>query len=119
MRRKGFEVVRFIAGIVLLCLGTIFLLILLAARSPAGEIMVPIAMFGLPGGLLLYFGRRYLTRRKAIINTAFLMLRESRSINVAELAARVGLSEDSVAEILAEARHKGLIPESNHGRLRD
>ena len=69
--------------------------------------------------LLFYFGQRYLMRRKAIINTAFLMLRESRSIDVVELAHRVGLSEDFVAQILAEAQRKGLIPESDHGRSRD
>jgi len=38
------------------------------------------------------------------------MLRESGSIDVLELAHRVGLSEDVVAQILAEARRKGLIP---------
>ena len=99
---------RFIAGIVLLCLGVILIVILVTEGNE--NILPAIAVFGLPGGLLLYFGQRYRTRRKAIINTAFLMLRESGSIDVVELAHRVGLSEDFVAEILAEARHKGLIP---------
>jgi hypothetical protein len=100
-----------------LCLGLILIVILV---SEGNENLWPaIIIFGFPGGLLLYFGQRYLMRRKAIINTALFMLREPRSIDVVELAHRVGLSEDFVAQILAEVRRKGIIPESDHGRSRD
>jgi len=108
---------RFIAGIVLLCLFVILIVILVSEGNE--NPWLAIAALGLPGGLLLYSGQRYLMRRKAIINTAFLMLKESGSIEVVELAHRVGLSEDFVAQILAEARRKGLIPGSDHGRSRD
>ena len=95
------------------------ILIVILVSEGNENLWLAIAGLGLPGGLLLYSGQRYRTRRKAVINTAFLMLRESRSIEVVQLAARVGLSEDFVAEILAEARRKGLIPGSEHGRSRD
>jgi len=99
---------RFIAGIVLLCLFVILVVILVSEGNY--DLWLAIAALGLPGGVLFYFRQRYRTRRKAVINNAFLILRESRSINVVELARRVGLSEDFVAEILAEAWRKGLIP---------
>jgi len=102
---------RFIAGIVLLCLFVFTILVSVPeSENLTRDFLVWIATLGFPGGLLLYFGQRYRTRRKVIINTAFLMLRESGSIDVLELAHRVGLSEDVVAQILAEARRKGLIP---------
>lgn len=59
---------------------------------------------------MIFFGSRYLSRRKNVTEFALRMLRTDDKINAGELAQRLGISEIDAREHLAQAQRKGVIP---------
>lgn len=99
---------RYVAGIVLLVLGGIsFIGALSEQNSEAGGSAM---MFLFIGGLLFYFGKKAVTHKKMITETALHMLKQSNRIDAGEIAGKLGMSEIKVRELLTQAQRKGVIP---------
>jgi hypothetical protein len=118
---------RFVTGIVILSfwalgmLGNILAMTLGPARpshfTPEEQIgillragLISAIIFGIPGGLLVYFGRRDLTREKEILREAWQLQSEEGKIDSQKISARTGLNPLIVREKLARAQRKGKLP---------
>lgn len=101
---------RLVWGIVIAVLG---LLSFIGAghnpQGPAGSIIVGLLCV-VGGGTMIFFGARYLSRRKTVTEFAFQMLRTGDKINAGELAQRLAISEIEIRKHLASAQRKGIIP---------
>ena len=99
---------RFVGGIILLIIGVANLFDFLSKQgkqTAAGAvIIIPV------GIILIYFGWRFLKRRKMTLEIALEMFRKDRNINAAELATRLKLSELEIREYINYAKKKGQIP---------
>ena len=62
------------------------------------------------GGLLIYLGVRFISRRRTVVESALQMLRESDNIDAGVLVNRFGVSEIKVRKFLSYGRTKGIIP---------
>ena len=67
-------------------------------------------IFVLPGGLLVYFGRRDLKRDKQVLREAWQLQSEEGKIEPQKICARTGLDNLIVREKLARAQRKGKLP---------
>lgn len=100
---------RFAWGITLAVFGALAVLGgLMQGNNPQGVVGGVLMVGG--GGLMAYYGQRYLAAKKAATEIALQMLRQNDKIDAAELARRVGGSEVDVRGYLAESQRKGLIP---------
>lgn len=101
---------RLVWGIVIVIFG---ILCLIGAgqnpQGPAGSIIVGL-LFIAGGGLMIFFGARYLNQRKAVISFSLQMLHSDNKIDAGELAHRLGISEIDVRKYLSRAQMKGMIP---------
>jgi threonine/homoserine/homoserine lactone efflux protein len=77
--------------------------------GPAGSIVMGLLCVA-GGGLLIYFGARYLRDRKAVAEAALQMLREHNAINAGQVAQRLAISEVDARQYLADAQRRGIIP---------
>jgi len=98
--------VRFVIGIIFVSLGTLTILNPKNSNDMAIGILL---VWIIPGILLIYYGRRFINKRKNILKSAFTMLRESNHIDTSKLALNSGLNEYKVREIIAKAQSKGII----------
>ena len=99
---------RFIGGILLLIIGFTNLFVLLSKQpkiTPGPAIICIIT-----GIILMYFGWRFLKRRKMTLEIAIKMFRNDSNINAAELATRTKFSELDIREYINYAKKKGQIP---------
>ena len=78
-------------------------------QGPAGSIVIGLVCLA-GGGVMIFFGAQYLSRRKTIIEFALQMLRSDEKIDAGELAQRFGMSEVVVRQHIAGAQRKGIIP---------
>jgi len=104
------KMTRLICGIVLAVLG--LLSVVSAGNNPQGP--APSIIVGLlflaGGGTLIFFGARYLSRRRTVIGFALQMLRTDGKINGGELSQRCGMNEVDIRGYLNDAQRKGIIP---------
>ena len=101
---------RLIWGIVIVVLGILSLIGSGAnPQGPAGSIIFGLLCLA-GGGLMIYFGARYLNQRKIIIGFALQMLHADNKIVASELAQRLGINEINVRQYLSRAQMKGMIP---------
>ena len=100
---------RFVWGIVLIVLG--FLALMGSSDVPnSSDAVTGAFMFLIGGGVLTYYGNRYLTQVKQTTAFALQMIRENGKIDASEIAQRMGLSEVDIRVFLAESQRKGVIP---------
>ena len=104
---------RLITGIIVALLGMMAFIGSLAnpdatgAAKSGGAISGCLMMIG--GGLLIYFGLRFISRRRTTIKQALQMLRESGGVDAGELADRIDANEVQVAKFLNYGRDKGIL----------
>ena len=99
---------RFVGGIILLVLGSTSLFVILSEqgkKTPASAMIIIII-----GIILIYFGWRFLKRRRMTLEIALEMFRKDSNINAAELANRLKLSELDIREYINYGKKKGQIP---------
>jgi hypothetical protein len=78
-------------------------------QGPGGSIIM--GMLSLAGGgLMIFFGARYLNRSKTITGFALQMLHSDNKIDANELAQRLGMNEIEIRKYLSDAQRKGIIP---------
>jgi len=78
-------------------------------QGPAGSITAGILCVA-GGGVLIFFGTRYLMQKKTVSEIALQMLRQNGKVEANEIARRVGTSEVNVREHIATSQLKGIIP---------
>jgi hypothetical protein len=106
-------VTRFVSGIILLVLSIFGFIGAFTGEATGGvglTLFSVFLMFGLPGGLLTYFGKRAINIKKMILEASLQMLRDSDVIYAGNIAEKFGLSEIKVREIVLKAQRKGIIP---------
>jgi len=85
-------------------------------RSVVGHVFVFLfsgaLIAGLPGGLLTYFGHRYLKRRRLVVAEARKLAEDEGKVDPAKLCAKAGLDIFQVRKMLSWAQRKGQIPAS-------
>jgi hypothetical protein len=99
---------RLVWGIVLMVIGAMGFVGVVTKNDPRNA-FTSILMIG-GGGTLIYFGKRFLRRKKVATEIALQMLRKTDKIDAADVARRVGMSEVDVRCYLMESQRKGLIP---------
>ncbi len=62
------------------------------------------------GGVMIFFGSRYIRRSKAVAEIVFQMLRQDGKIHAGDLANRLGFSEVDVRAYIIDSQKKGLVP---------
>lgn len=77
--------------------------------GPAGSIVVGILCLA-GGGTLIFFGARYLSRRKAVAQFALQMLRSDEKIDAGAIGIDLNLGEIEVRTHLFHYQRKGTIP---------
>ena len=101
---------RLVWGIIIAVCGVLFLVTAgHNPEGPAGSIILGLLCLA-GGGVMIYFGARYLSRRKSVAEIALQLLREEDKINAGDLARRLGMSEVTARQYIAEAQRKGVIP---------
>jgi len=74
-------------------------------QGPAGSVIFGLLCLA-GGGVLIFFGAQYLSRKKSVTEFALQMLREDAKIDAGELARRVGVSEISVRSFVADSQRR-------------
>jgi len=101
---------RLVCGIIL---GTFGLLCLVSAghskHGPASSVVIGL-LFLTGGGLLIFFGSKYLKQKKTVAEFALQMLHKDGKIDAYEIARRLDISEVDVRVYIAEYLKKGIIP---------
>ena len=106
---------RFIAGIVLLSFFALGVLGCLTDPTLSGEdlgyaILGGGLIFGLPGGLLVYYGKRFRDLEKMILNDMCTMLRTQERIDASALSVKYMIGQFQIQQILYTAQRKGIVP---------
>jgi hypothetical protein len=102
---------RLVWGIILIAIGVVSF-----AAVPMKTTQDPVAsivggfLFVAGGGMLAYFGQRYRSRKSAVTDASFQMLKEREKIDAAELSRRLGFSETEVRQYIMESQRAGLLP---------
>lgn len=114
--------VRLVIGIYLVVNGVIVLISAIVSSELADEktlgiILAFFIMIG--GGGLIYLGKRFLKRRRMVIEHALKILLEPNEVNTDELAGRFNLSEIQIRKFLSYGRKKGILPEFERERIED
>ena len=99
---------RLVWGIVIAAWGVIVTLGYVIGHD-AGGVFIGI-LWAAGGGTLIFFGARYLNRRKTVTEFGLQMLRSDNKINAGDLAHRLDMSEIKVRRHLAHAQRKRIIP---------
>ena len=100
---------RFVSGIVLVVIGLIGLMGSIDVPNSSSAVKGAFMLL-IPGGVLTYYGNRYLTQVKQTTAFALQMIRENGKIDAFEIAQKMGLSEVDIRVFLAESQRKGVIP---------
>lgn len=100
--------VRLIFGIVIATFGVLGLTV--SAFHLGVEGLPAAILFVAGGGLLIYFGARYVNRKKNVTLFALQMLRADGKINAGDLADQLYMSEIEVRKHIVRAQRKGIIP---------
>ena len=100
---------RFVWGIILAVFGA------MAALGGASQGNNPQGVVGgvfmVAGGVaMIFYGQKFLRRRKLAAEWALQMLREKDKISALEIARQLGVSEVDVRGYLADSQRQGLIP---------
>jgi len=99
---------RLIFGIVIATFGVIGLIV---SAFHLGVEGLPLAiLFAACGAILIYFGARYLNRKKNVTLFALQMLRADAKIDAGELADQLRINEIEVRKHIVRAQRKGIIP---------
>lgn len=114
--------VRLIIGIYLVVQGVILLITAIVSSEPAAEKLLGIILafpMMIGGGGLIYIGKRFIKRRRMVIENALKMLQESDEVNAVELAGSFGLSEIQIRKFLSYGRKKGILPDFDREIIED
>ena len=103
--------IRYVSGIILTAFAALsFVISLLDDVADSWEYYLGVAIFAVPGILLVIFGKKAVALRKNVLEQAFVMLRQDDKIDAGGISARFGVSEIKVRGLLAREQRKGLIP---------
>jgi hypothetical protein len=98
---------RIVCGIVLMVIGACGFVGGVMKNDPQEVFTGSLVITG--GGTLIYFGQRFLRRKKVATEIALQMFHNTNKIDAADVARRTGISEVIVRGCVAELQWNGLI----------
>lgn len=102
--------IRLIFGIIIAANGVLYSIGSIIGEHSELDLFAIGLFFSACGAILIYFGARYLNRKKNVTVFALQMLRADAKIEASELADQFRMSEIEVRKHIVRAQRKGIIP---------